>query len=150
SRRSVSYSRGFGSEESMCDSCMASLLGTLEREGKHLVHVRRAARTHDEPVETERDARALGQAVFERGEKTFVDRMCGQAAPRAFLQVVLEARTLLGRIRQFVESVRQLDAVEVRLETRRDLTADLCQGCLRGGVVVDERQALVPERRSHD
>ena len=52
----------------------------VERKRQHFIDVFRAGGAHDESVETQRDARAFGQAVLQRGEEVLVDRHGRQAA----------------------------------------------------------------------
>src|SRR6185295_19515773 len=74
----------------------------------------------------------------------------GQAAALAFRDVVLETRALLLRIAELVETVGELDAVEVRLEARRDMAVNTRQGRLRRGIVIDKGEPVEPELRTDE
>jgi hypothetical protein len=79
-----------------------------------------AGAQHDKPVEAERDAGAVRQAVFERGEEILVDRI-GFAVERLFARLVgREAGALFLGVGQFLEGVGELEAADIELEALRE------------------------------
>ena len=89
-RRVLLMSTSFG--ESLSHRIASRLFGTtcsgaLEREGQHLVDRTRAEHHHQQSIDAERHARAVGQPRFERGEEALVGRRHRQAATASLLAV---------------------------------------------------------------
>ncbi len=101
-------------------------------------------KTHEQPLDAERDACARGQ-VRKRREQSLVDghlALTACAPPRV---VALEARALLGCVGQLVIAVGNLVWPEKRLEAfgdRRIVVADLRERALRRGKIADHRDAI--------
>lgn len=108
---------------------------------------------HDEPVNAERDSRAVRQTVFEGCEQPLIDRDSGQIVAFSFANIGLESSPLLPGINEFVIAVGELDTFCEDLESfgqRRIAISDLGQRGLRSRVVMDEGRLAVTELRFDD
>src|SRR5258708_5186258 len=73
-------------------------------------------RQHHQPVEAERDTRAIGQAVVERGEDSRLQRPAQSVAPLLLVRVALPADGGGRRIGELAEGIAQLPATDIELE----------------------------------
>src|SRR5262249_18281968 len=113
----------------------------------------RARGEHNDPVESERDARAVRQTETQRLQQALVDWRRLHGARSTQPQVGVETCALLDRIRQFVKAVRELDTFEIDLEAFGDtrvVRLEAREGGLRRRVVVQEREAAAAEFRTDE
>ena len=114
-RRAASWVHGDGSTKGR-GGCSAPRRGERENVSDGVA----AESEGDESVEPERVAHSGRHAFFERREDRRVDGIDGQPTRRTIPMVTFESRTLLARIGEFDEAVRQLDPAHEQLEAERD------------------------------
>ncbi len=105
-------------------------------------------REHDQPVDPDGDAGAVGQAVFHGGQQAVIHRNLREASISSGAEIGLETAPLFGRIGEFVIAVGELEAIDPGLESLGDgwvAGSDSGQRRLGRREVVDKGRAAPAE-----
>ena len=120
----------------------------VDREGDDLVDGLAAGGEHDQAVDTQGDAGAVGQTVLECGEKAPIGLGARQVPLPTQREVGLETTSLLDGVAELVVAVGELDALDIHLEPlgdRRVAHPDPGESALVGGEVEQEGRPVASE-----
>ena len=121
--------------------------GRIEWKGNHVMQGIRTTGNHYQPVHSQRNTGTIRQSGLQCRQQPFIHTDRLEIVMSATFEVVHEPCSLFSRVSQFIKSIRQLNTIQIGLETgshRRCTGTQTSQGSLTGRIIPARTPALRP------
>ena len=91
--------------------------GSIDGKSNHIAQLFCAQRQHHQTIHTQRHARTIRQTRFQGLQQVSINRLLRQTSRGALAVILLKTLLLFAGVGQFVEAIRQLNALVIDLKT---------------------------------